>query len=150
MSEEAVFGLVGVALGFILAEGSAWLTRRRTRAALWRSLEVEVEFIRSRVEGFVEDRIQSPLYRLPQECFRTALPKLLEDGSLEAEDTSALMTFYSEVETFNRGLEQAAAAPNAEQRAAEFGRLAEKKAPRIVGTGSAYQTIHSAIVRRTR
>jgi len=141
MSGEAIIGLVGVALGFALAEGSAFLNRCRTHNALWQSLGVEVEFIKGRVDRFVEDRVQSPLYRLPQECFRTALPRLLEVGSLNSADTNALMTFYSEVDTFNRGLEQAAAATG-DEREKEFERLATKK---VHGVLEAYKAARLAI-----
>jgi hypothetical protein len=62
---EISAALLGVLLGFILAEGKEWLARRRRRGAHWGALSVETEFCRVLAEAYVRDRVIAPLYRLP-------------------------------------------------------------------------------------
>ncbi len=49
--------------------------------------------------------VASPLYRLPTLIYPQALPGLLSDGALN--QSAALLLFYVEVETANRGLDRA-------------------------------------------
>ena len=144
MSDEALVGLVGVVLGFALNEGKALFSRWRIHRGYWRSLQVEVEFSKDRVEGFLNDNVQAPLYRLPDFCFQACFPQLLASGAVGPEDAAALMTFYSELATFNRGLDRAADAETDERRREEDQRNRMKGA-RLVKNGAAYQAARLAI-----
>ena len=68
-------------------------------------LKAEIEFGGGLAATYFSDNVQAPLYRLPTMSYENALPILLADGAASESDVSALMTFYSEVQTLNRGLE---------------------------------------------
>lgn len=51
--------------------------------------------------------IAAPLYRLPTVTYQNAFPALLADGALSGVDITAVIQYFTEVETLNRGLDQA-------------------------------------------
>ena len=92
-----------------------------------------MEYCRSLAQTYVRDRVAAPLYRLPTIAYANSLPALLTDAALTESDTGSLLTFFHEVETLNRGLEQAESArliPDPEMREAklsdEFSRNKQK------------------------
>jgi hypothetical protein len=92
-----------------------------------------MEYCRSLAQTYVRDRVAAPLYRLPTIAYANSLPALLTDAALTESDTGSLLTFFNEVETLNRGLEQAESArliPDPEMREAkltdEFSRNKQK------------------------
>jgi hypothetical protein len=102
--------LLGVVLGFILAEAKDWLVRRRRSRAHWAALRAEIEFCRRMAETYSQDRVMAPLYRLPTAAYSQSFPALLADGLLTESETYSMIQFFTEVETLNRGLDLAQAA----------------------------------------
>jgi hypothetical protein len=103
-------GLIGVVLGFILAQGKDWWSRYFRRKSYWAALRAELEFCREQAEIYMKDPYAAPLYRLPVTVYTHSFPALLGDGAVSEEDANALMRFFTEVATLNRGLDLANAA----------------------------------------
>jgi hypothetical protein len=105
--------LLGVLLGFVLAEAKEAWTRRRRRRAHWGALKAEIEFCRRLAETYIRDRVIAPLYRLPTTAYSQSFPALLGDAAVTETEVHSLMQFFSEVETLNRGLDLAQSAREA-------------------------------------
>jgi hypothetical protein len=103
-----------------------------------------MEFARGRAQTLLDDKIMAPLYRLPNTCFTTCYPELLSDGALSEAESTALMAFYSEVDTLNRGLDQAADAKDQSQLVAEYDRNL-LKAKRLVSGAPLYVAATTAV-----
>jgi len=56
-SVEVWATLLGVILGFALAEGKNWFERRRRRKAHWGALSAEIEFCRNQAETYFRDEV---------------------------------------------------------------------------------------------
>lgn len=154
MSEDpkvwaALFGaVVGGVLGFVLGEVKEWLARRRRRKAHWRALGAEAELCREMAEEFLRANVMAPLYRLPTLSYSHSFPVLLADGAPNEAETRAVTQFFSEVETLNRGLDQANELRGDESRLRdEFGRNL-LKAEKLVGSGSYYTRIQAVLDHR--
>ncbi len=102
--------LVGVLVGFLLAQGVEWRRRRRRRRAHWAALRAELAFCKGLAETYRDADIGAPSYRLPSITYSHSLPALLGDGAVNESEAKALIEFFSEVETLNRGLDLAQAA----------------------------------------
>lgn len=102
-----VASLCGVSVGFLLSQGKDWLSRRRRRRAHWAALGAELELCRRNAETYVHDRVLAPLYRLPTIAYKHSLPALLGEGAIAADEVSAVMQYFSEAETLNRGMDLA-------------------------------------------
>jgi hypothetical protein len=146
-----VAALLGVTVGFFLTQAKEILSRRQRRRTHWAALRAELEFCRRRAETYVRDRVAAPLYRLPTSAYSHSFPALLSDGAVTEVEADALMQFFSEVETLNRGLDLAQAAREGGDNAAvsvEFQRNTVK-ASRLFppdGGGSNYYTaVRSAV-----
>ena len=98
---------VGAVLGFVLSQTKDWLSRRRRRKAHWAALRAEIKYCGSQASTYLGDQVAAPLYRLPTIAYGHSLGALLSDGAVDEAEVEALITFYSEVETLNRGLDQA-------------------------------------------
>ena len=142
----AVGGAVGVLLGFGLTEFKNWLVRKRKHGSYWRAIRAEVDFARHRAQTLIDDKIAAPLYRLPDLFFKNCYPELLSDGSLTEAETVALMSFFTEVEALNRGLDMSAEADNDEERNALHRRNVQK-ANALVSDGVLYKAAFAAIAR---
>ena len=130
--------LLGVLLGFILAEGREWWARRRRRRTHWGALRAEIEFCRGLAETYLRDRVVAPLYRLPTAAYSQSFPALLGDAAVAETEVQSLIQFFSEVETLNRGLDLAQTArerSDAQALQAEFERNL-LKAQRLVPPGA--------------
>jgi hypothetical protein len=67
-----------------------------------------MDYCRDQARTYLRDEVSAPLYRLPTAAYANSLPALLESAALlDDTDTRDLLSFFSEVETFNRGLDQA-------------------------------------------
>jgi hypothetical protein len=135
--ERLLFAALGVVLGFLLNEGKNLLLRRRKHRAYWAALRTEIEYARGRAQMYVDDRIMAPLYRLPTKAFDRCYSELLADGALKDAEATALMAFYAEVETFNRGLDRVGAAEGDNALQMEYSRNL-LKAQQLVSGGSLY------------
>jgi hypothetical protein len=111
MSNEVVAALAGAVVGAVLGSGITllieWWKGRTRRKAHWAALAAEMDYCRDRAETYLHDKPAAPLYRLPTVAYAHSLPALLEEAALLDEtDTRKLLSFFNEVETFNRGLDQ--------------------------------------------
>lgn len=143
--EKAAYAAVGVIVGFLLNELRSFLLRRRKHSAYWTALYTEIEYARGRAQMYLDDNIMAPLYRLPTSAFETCYPELLADGVLTEANTTALMAFFSEVETFNRGLDRVGATDDEKAIEREYSRN-RLKAQQLISTGALYMAA-TAIVR---
>jgi hypothetical protein len=119
---EVALVVLGAILGFI----PAYFERRRRMRAHWAALRAEAEICGRMAQAYLTDGVAAPLYRLPEAAFSVSFPALLADGALGTEETTELAGFWAEVQTINRGLDNANTALNSQdsQRlASEAGRL---------------------------
>jgi hypothetical protein len=58
----------------------------------------------------VTQKIQAPLYRIPDSTFASGLPKLIGDGRLGENEIAVLLEYADKVSEINRGLDRAGAA----------------------------------------
>jgi hypothetical protein len=104
---EVIAALVGVVVGSGITLLVDWRKSRARQQAHWAALGAEMDYCRDRAEIYLRENVASPLYRLPTVAYAHSLPALLEAAALLDEtDTRDLLSFFSEVETFNRGLDQ--------------------------------------------
>ena|SRR5690349_871688 len=141
---EGLFGLLGVALGLGYSEWKAWRERKLTHGTYWKAIDAEVEYIKDRITVFLRDNVAAPSYRLPDLTFKACFPLLLSGGATTREDAVALLTFYSEVETFNRGMDRAADAPNSVELMQEYNRN-RLKAEHLGPDGAAYKAANLCV-----
>nr|WP_086940645.1 hypothetical protein [Thaumasiovibrio occultus] len=97
-------------LGFVLAFIPKWLDRKRKIKAHWQAITAEVSRIEAKTDMFLNDGIQSPLYRLPVKCYETSFSMLLTEGVVTQSEVHALENFYDLVQDINRGLDQVSVA----------------------------------------
>ncbi len=130
---SVVASLCGVTVGFALAQSKDWWSRRRRRKTHWAAIGAELEFCRRMAETYERDPVLAPLYRLPTMAYRNSLASLLADAALNGEELNAVMQFFIEAETLNRGLDlaQEARAGNNEKALAEEVRRNTAKARRL-------------------
>jgi len=101
--------LIGVIVGFGLVKGSDWLGRSRRQKVHKAAIAAEIEICREFAEIFLgeDPHVQSPSYRLSCITYSSSLPHLLADRALDRNETHALIRFFNQVETLNRGFDQA-------------------------------------------
>jgi hypothetical protein len=107
----ATLAAVWVALWPAIRDARSRRIERRGEIA---AMLAEVERSRICIEALLNEGVMAPLYRLPVDNFKRALPKLLGDGSLTPVEIVVLVDFENRIEELNRGLEragEAAAAP---------------------------------------
>lgn len=112
-------GLIGALLASLITVGitisnSACERRRRIKAAT-AALRHETEICSRFAKEFVKRTEQkhdrgtyAPLYRLPDHIYTTTFPMLLENAALNDTAAGAIIRFYNEVDTLNRGLDDVA------------------------------------------
>jgi hypothetical protein len=69
-----------------------------------------MDFCQGLAETYQGADIAAPLYRLSAITYSHSLPALLGDGAVSEPEVKALIQFFSEVETLNRGLDLVQAA----------------------------------------
>jgi hypothetical protein len=133
--------LVGGVLGFALGEIKEWLARRRRRKAHWLALSAEAEICRELAEEFLRANVMAPLYRLPTLSYSHSFPVLLADGAPSDAEARAVTQFFNEVETLNRGIDQANEARNDDAMIRDEFARNRLKAESLVGSVS-YEASH--------
>lgn len=103
-----LLGPIGVVIGFGLAQIPPYIARRRRLEAHWCALRAEMMLVEELVGHLIEDRVFSPLYRLPVDAYRVSYPVLLTDGAVSEEEVKDLGRYFGWVQDINRGLEVAA------------------------------------------
>lgn len=106
-TKEVIGAVTGASLAFVLVVLYDWLRARRKRRAYFAALRAEMNLCSDLAQTYVGDRIAAPLYRLPTVAYSNSLPALLSEAALGERDSRNLLLFFNEVETMNRGLEQA-------------------------------------------
>lgn len=99
--------VVGVVLGFVLSEVREACRRYKRRKAHFGALRAEIELCREFAQTYLASDKKAPLYRLPAKTYESSLPALLADGVLKEKEVRDLTEFFAQVETLNRGLDQA-------------------------------------------
>ncbi len=142
----ALFGaIVGGVFGFALGEVKDWLARRRRRKAHWLALSAETELCRELAEEFLRANVMAPLYRLPTLSYSHSFPVLLADGAPTRPEARSVTQFFNEVETLNRGLDQAHEARSDDARLRDEFARNRLKAERLVGSVSYYTRLRTAL-----
>jgi len=104
---EIFIALLGVVLGFVLSEGSKVFWNSRRNKTNFKAIKAEIEFCKEIAEVYLSSNIMAPLYRMPTKAYEASLPQLLNASAIEEEELKAVQKYYMEVESFNRGLDQA-------------------------------------------
>jgi hypothetical protein len=99
--------LVGVVIGFGMREAMEWRQRKRRRRAHFAALNAEIEFCRETARTLIDAGIAAPLYRFPMTFYEHSMPELLRLGLFDDSEAKALARYYAQVESLNRGLDQA-------------------------------------------
>jgi hypothetical protein len=146
-NSEVTAALIGAVVGAAIILVADWMHRRRRKKAHWRAVSAEVEFCRTNADIYKNDDVMAPLYRLPTLIYVNSFPQLLVDGAVEESEASAIVKFYCEVETLNRGLDQAQEARgNGDLLNAEYNRNL-LKAGRLTSSGELYLQVRKLIDR---
>lgn len=121
--------LLGVIVGFCLQTGWTALAARRSRKAYWASIRAEMRYCGNKAAAYLNSGILIPSYRLPTFAFQTAVPALLADGAMKEGEYESIVNYYTDVQSFNWGLEQAQVhhvGGNVESRKSEISRVQAK------------------------
>ena len=104
--------VIGVLLGVLLTTLTGWATRRGQQKAHRAAIAAEIEICRRFADRYLKENpfIIAPSYRLPGLTYTNSFPYLLADGALDRGQVDGLILFFNQVETLNRGLDQAHAA----------------------------------------
>lgn len=104
---SGLFALAGAVVALVGTHVSAWLIRRSRRRTFRAAMAAEAALCRSLAQSYVNDRVGSPLYRLPTVAYDNGFPELLKDGVVGANESKVTLEFYGLVGQINRGLDQA-------------------------------------------
>lgn len=148
------FGLIGVLVGFALTTVRDWLTRRHRQRAHFEALLAEMQFCAEQAAMFLQHGITAPVYRLPTSSYQSAFPALLSDGAISGADITAVIRYFNEVETLNRGLDQTeshrSAGSDDENALKTEHQRNILKAQRLTVEANYYSAAHQALGRHTR
>lgn len=97
-----------VLLGFLLGTIPAWFMRKRRLRTHWCALRADMEQCNEKAKKLLNDKIMSPLYRLPLIAYQVSFPVLLADGAAEEKEVLSIGRFFNMAEELNRGLDNAA------------------------------------------
>lgn len=159
-SKEVIGAVTGAVVAFFLVFVYDWLRARRKRRSHFAALRAEMNHCQLLAQAYLRDRVAAPLYRLPIAAYANSLPALLSEAALSEKDAHRLLAFFSEVETLNRGLDQAEGArliADPQEREAkladEFSRneiKAQKLVPADARTSSYYDPAKAVVDSRLR
>lgn len=144
--DAALIGaVVGGILGVLLVELKDFFWRMLRRKAHWRALGAEIELCREMAEIFLNDTVKAPLYRLPTLSYLNSFPALLADGAPNGAETKAITQFYCQVETLNRGFDQANEARGNESALNDEYVRNGLKAEKLVPSASYYAQVRASL-----
>ena len=124
-----------------------WLRSKRIKAFKG-ALRAEITECGRITSEYGPEGVKAPLYRLPIVCYTHSFPGLLGEGVIGENEADALVKFYAEVETFNRGLDLAdlvRQGGDAEALNREVGRILLKVARIAAPSGELYSLALNAI-----
>lgn len=96
----------GVVLGFALSEAKSQWSRKKRVKGYWKALQAEIRVCGEFAETFLRDKVAAPAYRIPTISYTSVFPALLAETALDYSDVRALILFYTQADSFNRGLDQ--------------------------------------------
>ncbi len=114
MENALLGGLFGAVLVFLGGQFLRYWEKRNRIRGNWAALYVEVSECGSKAKGYRAAKIKAPSYRLPTICYESCFASLLSDSGVSEAEAGTLLKFYSEVQTFNRGLDLADSARHSE------------------------------------
>lgn len=97
-----------ILLGFLLGMIPPWFMRKRRLRTHWCALRADMERCNEKAKKLLNDKIMSPLYRLPLLAYQVSFPVLLADGAVEENEVLSIGRFFNLAEELNRGLDNAA------------------------------------------
>jgi hypothetical protein len=105
---SVVSSLIGATVGGLITHRFT-LSRERRRAESTRqrylaALAAEIEYCAKLAATYVKEEIHSPLYRFPKTAYDVVYSTLLSEV-LTGSDVASLISFYSQVDQMNRGLD---------------------------------------------
>jgi hypothetical protein len=111
--------VIGVLIGALITVGYLEYLDQKKLAARERSIKaalcIEITLSGALARTFLQDPYYVPSYRLPTTFGCSGLVELLRDGKISDSGAASLVLFYSEVDAFNRGLDEASNAATNEQ-----------------------------------
>ncbi len=89
MIEVLGSGLAGAVLVFVF-EVVFWRSRQKRRRVNGNleALRAEISYCGGLAQGFLEDKVKAPLYRLPHIVYENSLPVLFSEGAIDQEQVS--------------------------------------------------------------
>jgi hypothetical protein len=144
-------GLLGAVIVLIVGYAVRFVEQRIQIRGNWGALHAEVQQCGLLAETYRLAGVAAPSYRLPTICYQSCLPALLSLSGISEEETCAVLKFYSQVETVNRGLDQADMAYQAQDDArlqGEFSRLLLKCAKIERPAGALFAEVREVSERR--
>lgn len=93
----------GAWFGHSLAQKADRKRERANEQALLAALQAEVDYCAQQAATYIEQNIMAPAYRLPRKVYDVAFP-ILVGSVFDANDVTALIGFYSQVDQVNWGL----------------------------------------------
>ncbi len=105
--EVLASGALGALFVFALGYWREQRLRSKRIKAYKGALRAEITECGRITSEYEPEGVKAPLYRLPTVCYTHSLPGLLGEGVIGENGADALVKFYAEVETFNRGLDLA-------------------------------------------
>jgi hypothetical protein len=104
-----MYELAFTIFGFLLGLVPPWFNRKRRLRTHWCAIRAEMLQCKEKAETLLNDKIASPLYRLPLTAYQTSYSVLLGDGAVSEDEVLVLGTFFGLVQDINRGLDNTAA-----------------------------------------
>lgn len=108
--EGAAGALLGAFVGSCVPLAWAAYQRQYERTGELTAMAVELMHARRNLAAIKAAEIQNPTYQLPLNATHRALPKLIGEGLLNDNETSALIEYVMKAEELNRALDRAGAA----------------------------------------
>ncbi len=93
----AAIGTVGAIWVALSLAGRDRKSRRTERRGEIVAMCADVYHARQRLETLVSEKIQAPLYRIPDSTFANGLPKLIGDGRLKEGEIGVLLEYADKV-----------------------------------------------------
>ncbi|MFC0668438.1 hypothetical protein ACFSKY_23040 [Azotobacter chroococcum] len=106
MLDKAIPILIGVVVGSIITTAISLYRDRKIYLANFSALMAEIDYCNKLASTYLDDKVKSPLYRLPTIIYKSSIPIILAAGKLTNSETESILNFFNEVDSLNRGLDQ--------------------------------------------
>ena len=102
---EALISIFLILVGFALHGWSDARKEDRSFNSYFDALGMEIRRCGQLAATYLDEAYNAPLYRLPSDAYRRALPVLFRAGLVGGDQANKLQEFYWQVEQVNRGLD---------------------------------------------